>query len=231
MEILTKICTCCHQEKPLSEFYNDKRIKKDGKTACCKACLDAKNILYRQTHKKERSEYECNQRATNSAWREAQAERAKKFLAKLKLEGGERLEKYKSKQKARNKLIRTKDPRYSLWHGARARAREKGLEFNIDLEDIVLPEKCPILEIPICQNDGKAKFNSYSLDRIDPSKGYIKGNIGVISRMANTMKNDASKEELEIFCKNILNYINRKDIVRTTENEESVELENKESLG
>ena len=49
--------------------------------------------------------------------------------------------------------------------------------------------------------------------------------------MANTMKNDATREELETFCKNILNYIDRKDIVRTTENNESVEQEDKEPLG
>jgi regulator of sigma D len=32
------------------------------------------------------------------------------------------------------------------------------------------------------------------------------------------MKNDANLQELEEFCKNILNYINNEDIVRTIEN-------------
>lgn len=231
MEKLTKICTCCGKEKSLSEFYRDRRVKKDGLTAQCKECLDDKKRIYRQTHKQQRSEYERNRRITDSEWRKTTSERNKRYFIKLKEEGGTRLEHHKERVKAENKKLRTEDPRYQLWHRARTRAREKNLEFNINLEDIYLPEICPILNIPICANNEKAKYNSYSLDRIDSSKGYIKGNVAVISRMANTMKNDATREELETFCKNILNYIDRKDIVRTTENLESVDQEDKEPLG
>ena len=45
------------------------------------------------------------------------------------------------------------------------------------------------------------------------------------------MKNDANLKELEKFNKNIINYMNSEDIVRTTENGESVELKDKEPLG
>jgi hypothetical protein len=37
---------------------------------------------------------------------------------------------------------------------------------------------------------------SPSLDRIDPSQGYIKGNVVVISHKANRLKNDAGLAEL-----------------------------------
>jgi len=45
------------------------------------------------------------------------------------------------------------------------------------------------------------------------------------------MKSDATIEELIMFSNNIVNYMKNEEIVRTIENEESIELENKESLG
>ena len=43
-------------------------------------------------------------------------------------------------------------------------------------------------------------MNSPSLDRMDNSKGYVKGNVQVISHKANSMKFSASKDELLKFA-------------------------------
>lgn len=88
------------------------------------------------------------------------------------------------------------DPVYRLHTRARNRANEEGLEFNIELSDIVMPEVCPVFGT-------KFEFGTYytaSPDRIDNSKGYVKGNIQVISWKANAMKNSASAEELIKFA-------------------------------
>ena len=87
-----------------------------------------------------------------------------------------------------------------LWKSARARAKQKGLEFSIDVEDIIVPEVCPILGIKMCYNRGDKKDNSYSLDRIDSTKGYTKGNIWVISLKANRIKNDSTPYELRLIA-------------------------------
>jgi hypothetical protein len=92
---------------------------------------------------------------------------------------------------------------------AKNRAKKKGFEFNIEEVDIIMPSTCPILDIPIFKelNIGERKGptgNSPSLDRINNAKGYIKGNIQVISHKANTMKANATPEELIKFAKWIL---------------------------
>lgn len=92
-----------------------------------------------------------------------------------------------------------KNPKKAILHGAKSRAKRDGLPFNIDEEDINIPSDCPILGIPIQKNIGSGWHNnSLSLDRINNSLGYIKGNVRVISNRANRIKCDATLEELEL---------------------------------
>ena len=93
---------------------------------------------------------------------------------------------------------------------ARDRARQKGIPFNLIVEDLmeIWPEDnlCPIMKIPLIKNKGGIQGkNSPSLDRIIPEKGYIKGNVQIISNLANKMKQDATPEEILLFSKYHLN--------------------------
>jgi hypothetical protein len=99
-----------------------------------------------------------------------------------------------------------RDIRELMVERAKQRARKQGLPFNIVKEDIIIPEKCPILGIPLKRNVGDivGRKDSYSLDKIDPKLGYIKGNVWVISYKANCMKSNATKEELIKFANWIL---------------------------
>lgn len=90
---------------------------------------------------------------------------------------------------------------------ARIRATRKNMEFNITLDDIIIPTLCPILKIPLVRDNTKRFWDSPSLDRVDNSKGYIKGNVRVISFLANHLKGLASVKQLETFSKNILPYL------------------------
>lgn len=85
-----------------------------------------------------------------------------------------------------------------MWNNAKARAERDGVPFSISVEDIVIPETCPVLGVTLAQRLGKQGGgpNSPSLDRIVASLGYIPGNVVVISMRANRLKNDASVKEL-----------------------------------
>lgn len=105
-------------------------------------------------------------------------------------------------------------PEQKMLYNARNRARAKGLEFNIDLADIVIPETCPVLGVPIviqqrkCKRTDPQSPNSPSLDRIDSTKGYVKGNVCVISCRANRLKGDATPDEIEA----ILRYVSSRQV-------------------
>jgi hypothetical protein len=106
-----------------------------------------------------------------------------------------KLESYHSNK---NNIINIKK---SLLKNARARATKKGIKFNITIADIYIPELCPILQIPFNRD---TRRYSYSLDRKDPTKGYTKDNVWVISQIANAMKWDSTHEERVLFAKWVL---------------------------
>lgn len=85
-----------------------------------------------------------------------------------------------------------------MLQNARVRAREAGLPFTITKEDLVIPSNCPILGIPLFPARGRrgGGDNSPSLDKIIPERGYVPGNIIIISNRANRLKSDATMEEL-----------------------------------
>jgi hypothetical protein len=98
------------------------------------------------------------------------------------------------------------NPQYLIWYRAKSNAERRKLEFNLELEDIIIPQKCPYLNIEITTNFNDLKEpNYFSIDRIDSTKGYVKGNVQIISLLANTMKNNATMEQLIMFSENVLN--------------------------
>lgn len=95
---------------------------------------------------------------------------------------------------------RTRFPEKYVLYRAKNRAKRKGLEFDLTIEDINIPTVCPVLGIPLVSGFGKGsgyRGDIPSIDRINSKLGYIKGNVRVISFKANCIKNDATIEELE----------------------------------
>lgn len=88
------------------------------------------------------------------------------------------------------------DPVKRLWNSAKSRAKVRGLSFNLELKDIVIPETCPYLGIPLQCGLSKPSDASPSIDRINNRVGYVRGNIEIISKRANTLKSDAKAYEL-----------------------------------
>jgi hypothetical protein len=170
-------------------------------------------------------EAKARAREYRKAWQKANPEKMAGYAEKYLSENYEKIKERKRLQnRERNRIYREKNrdrynDRMKKWRvdhpdywleqylkhrasimcrGAKVRARKAGIPFNIDISDVVIPERCPVLGIKIeCATTGGFKSGTApSLDKIIPELGYIKGNVRVISHRANMLKRDGTAEEL-----------------------------------
>lgn len=172
-EQIKKICTICKKEKLIEEFHRG--TGKYGRRSMCSICT------------KER--YDKPER-----------------LAKISANRTFKRQNdpvYRDRDRELTKANYRKNILRYLVKAARNRAKKRNIPFDITTEDLVLPEKCPLLNIELKMNEGRMKYNSYSIDKIDNSLGYIKGNVWIISTKANLLKGNSTIEELELLVINL----------------------------
>lgn len=106
------------------------------------------------------------------------------------------------------KYMNFSTPEGRLLYRTYKKHQEEGFNFNLTIEDIVIPEICPYLNIKLSTDPKDFKESYYAtIDRIDSSKGYVKGNVQVISLKANSMKSSSTDEQLLQFAVNGLKLI------------------------
>lgn len=117
----------------------------------------------------------------------------------------------KNRCRARNKTVnreghneymrrrRNEKPGIYMLSAARTRSKKFKVPFDLFADEIIIPDKCPVLGIPLVFGTGLGKHtdNSPSLDRVVPEKGYVRGNVRVVSFRANALRSNATVEELE----------------------------------
>jgi len=143
---------------------------------------------------REKARYEANKEkiaARYKAYREANIERIKAYR-----------EANKEKIAARQKAYRAANKEKTMLNTARKRAKKNNIPFNLteDYLKSIYPSDmiCPVLGFEMSMGlDGNGWVGtSPSLDRIIPEKGYVQGNVVVISMRANSIKRDATPGEL-----------------------------------
>jgi hypothetical protein len=163
---VTKICTRCNSELPLSEFATN-RWGKHGKQAACRACTSA--------------------RAKESYKQPATLSRRKTTQARWYVENKDRVSKMKAE------AYQNQRARYLVWQASR-RAKRKGVSFSLAQTDVVDLQRR--IDAGFCEVTGTPfdlevdKFNSPSLDRIDSSKGYSPDNVRVVCAALNYAMHD-----------------------------------------
>ena len=178
-----KICSKCKIEKPLDEFSLN-RLAKDGHYAWCKECqrfYDRTRRMTREVHEKENKRN--RERRQNPEWLRGELAYMREYNQRPEVLK-KRLEWFKN------------NPEQVLLTHAKSRATKLKIPFSLRLEDIVIPDICPILGIPLLRGGMTDERDLFpSLDRIIPSLGYVVGNTAVISLRANRIKYNGSDVE------------------------------------
>lgn len=185
-----KVCTKCLIEKSIGEFGTRNRkgkIEKEVKS-WCKPCEKSALQIWRKNNPNEYSE----QTRKNGLRRLHRATADPEYRNFLRI------------QKAENAK---KNVKSYLLSKIKSRAKRRNISFNLEISDLVIPTHCPLLGVKLEFGVKGNYFNSPSIDRIDNTLGYVKGNIAIISCKANSMKNSASMEEMKLFIKNIQTYM------------------------
>ena len=115
----------------------------------------------------------------------------------------------KVKKWRKNKTVGDAQHLFDMLEGARDRAKKYTVPYTLKVQDLrdIITDTCPILGLKFELNKqdqewGKEKKKnnwqtSPSLDRIVPDKGYTKDNVIIISLMANSIKNQATPDQIQ----------------------------------
>lgn len=197
MITVTKMCTKCSVVKELGDFYNH-RGTLDGKTEQCASCMLKKHKEYRQTDN-------FKKRIKSLEFKQKEKERKRgnvKYFETHQRWCNNNKNKINEYSRRHDASLRENQIKYLLQRSAK-NAKAANLEFSLSEKDLIIPEVCPLLGLKL---DFHSKNRDYlpSVDRINSSKGYIPGNVMVMSMLANRMKNSATIEQLKEFAKNVL---------------------------
>ena len=111
----------------------------------------------------------------------------------------------KEKISEQAKQYRLENKEMWMCTASKVRAKQKNLPFNLSTEYLkeIWPEdnKCPALGITMRKGDFCVTDHSPTLDRIIPKLGYIKGNVQVVSALANRIMSDATVNQVMAVAK------------------------------
>lgn len=129
-------------------------------------------------------------------------------FAKMKASAAEQARRYREDPEFRESWkqrvadYNREDYRRSMLKRAKCVSKQQGLPFNLEsIEDIPYVTHCPVFGVELVMGNGTNHRWSPSLDKIVPAKGYVKGNVVVVSLRANMIKSNASVDELEAIAK------------------------------
>jgi glutamate synthase domain-containing protein 2 len=183
------------------EYYEkNKEAKRAYRKEYYEKNKEAEKEYYQKNKEYFKEYYEKNKeayRSRNKEYREKNKEYYKEYREKNK-------EAIAAYHKEYREKWRSNMDHHRFFSGRLTDCKMRSKKLNIDctvdtsyLKEIFpTDKKCPALGMPFKVGYKDGISNSPSLDRIDNSKGYIKGNVVWVSMLANMIKSSATPEQI-----------------------------------
>lgn len=143
-------CIYAGIEQDIENFNKDSR-RKNGRRDYCKDCH---SVMYKKYYIKNQEEIDAKNKIRAKQQKiknpEKYAEDRRKYSKKFELT--EPRKKYKSHYNRNMKYSSVNNYVKYLWRQAKIRSKEKKMEFNIELSDIIIPIFCPVLGLKLSTN-------------------------------------------------------------------------------
>jgi len=219
MIVNSKKCLKCNEIKYILDYPKGKNV--------CKACTAIYKKNYYKNNKDNIKKYK---KEYYKEYKNETIEHVKNYYKNNKDNIKEYHKVYCKNNKSEisdyKRMYRKRNVAKALYSSAKSRAKKYGIKFTITIDDIkdIIPvyNICCLLEIKMIINEGKVKYNSFTLDRIDHSKGYVKGNIQVISHKANNSKNNSTISEYDTIVTHYKQIIDNVNLIIQNGNNENI---------
>jgi len=128
----------------------------------------------------------------------------RKFLPNWDVDfGATRRRMFRAQEEAEHRWNKWGDKEDSALYKSRRRkflakknnAVREGHSWNLNFGDLEWPSHCPVLGVELDYFNEYRAENSPSFDQKEPGKGYVQGNVTIMSWRANRIKNDGTAEE------------------------------------
>lgn len=190
-----KTCSLCHEAKTVDHFAKASK-NADGMQRWCNECRSLRRSqLACQIEVTEKRCKDCGETKPSPAFHRSNIMKdglQARCIACHKLRYGVGTE----ESNQRRSEARFKNWPAAIVRSCGIRAQKTGVPFALKAFDVIIPDRCPVLGIPLILTRGKVTPNSPSIDRLIPELGYVPSNIRVISWRANKIKSDESNPEV-----------------------------------
>ena len=132
-------------------------------------------------------------RAYNKMWAKNNPDKVQEYARKFKEKAD-----YRERRKAylKKSMLKREQETDREWQQRCFNIKKRWANrHQLQVSDLTWPTHCPALGLEL-DYTGKDPIRGWSIDKLNPAQGYVPGNVAIVSRLANTIKSNATADQI-----------------------------------